>query len=146
LAWAKRCPTPYPEADVLKTLSALVNKSVGKGEYKPPEEGEDEPPLPERPALSEMAYCGLLGEYVRLIEPHTEADPAAILIGTLTAFGNVIGRGPHFCMEPDRHHANLWCVCVGQSGHSRKGVSLGRALDIFDESYRTPTAGACGGR
>src|SRR6185436_8314623 len=54
-------------------------------------------PWPEQ--LADEAYHGLAGEWVRLIGPETEADPAALLIQMLVAIGNLIGRGPHFVAE-----------------------------------------------
>src|SRR5262245_44300396 len=60
------------------------------------------PPWPD--PLAEAAYHGLAGEYVRALEPHTEADPAAVLVQLLVAVGNVVGRGPHFAVEGDLHH------------------------------------------
>ena len=48
------------------------------------------------PTLEEEAYYGLPGEIVHAIEPHTEADPVAVLINLLCAFGNAIGRGAYF--------------------------------------------------
>ena len=67
------------------------------------------------------------------IEPHTESDPAALLLQLLVAFGNVIGRGPHFEAEADRHGLNLFSVLVGETSKARKGTSLAhiRKLVIF---------------
>jgi hypothetical protein len=43
---------------------------------------------------SDTVYHGPLGELVHLIEPHTEADPLAVLTQLLVAFGNAVGRTP----------------------------------------------------
>jgi hypothetical protein len=86
------------------------------------------------------AYFGLAGEVVRAIEPHTEADPIAILIQYLAFFGNAVGRGPHFRVEGDRHFAVLNVVLVGQTAKSRKGTSAGRVREIFkvaDEEWES---------
>ncbi len=45
---------------------------------------------PARP-LTDDAFQGFAGEIVRKIEPHSEADPAAILTQFLGAFGNAVG-------------------------------------------------------
>ncbi len=74
--------------------------------------------------LPEALY-GLAGDIVRAIEPHTEADPVALLIQGLIVFGNVVGRGPHFMAERDRHGVNLFAVLVGRSSKGRKGVAWG---------------------
>jgi hypothetical protein len=81
--------------------------------------------------LSEDAYHGLAGKIVRLIEPHTEADPAAILVQLLTAFGSAIGRGPHWMIEGDLHTTNLFTVLVGDTSKGRKGTSWGRVRQLF---------------
>ena len=60
---------------------------------------------------------------VEAIEPYSEADPVAILVNTLTAFGNVIGSGPHFLVEKSEHHLNLFAVQVGKSAKGRKGTA-----------------------
>jgi hypothetical protein len=41
--------------------------------------------------MGDDAYHGLTGEVVHTIEPHTEADPVAILLQFLTLAGNVMG-------------------------------------------------------
>jgi len=81
--------------------------------------------------LDEKAFQGLLGKIVRTIEPHTEADPAALLVQTATAFGNLIGRNPHFMVEATRHAGNLFSALVGISSKSRKGTSWGYELELF---------------
>lgn len=82
-------------------------------------------------ALSQAAYHGVTGDLVRAIEPHSEADPAGLLIQFLVAFGNVIGRSAHFVAEADRHYMNLFVVLVGQTSKGRKGTSLGHVLRVL---------------
>jgi hypothetical protein len=155
IAWAKRCTPPYGEGDVEKSVGNLFAKAESKGEYRAGKNHDDgnhsfvpvatlpEPTTllsddddgPTVPVLEADAFHGVLGEYVRLIEPHTEADPAAILVASLVAFGNACGHDPYFGVEADRHRTNLFAVCVGESGHGRKGVSLGRALALFPEEF-----------
>ena len=81
--------------------------------------------------LDEAAYYGLAGRIVRAIEPHSEADPAAILIQLLVAFGNVIGRAGHFTAEADKHFTNMFAVLVGRTAKSRKGTSWGQVRERF---------------
>ena len=80
--------------------------------------------------LAAEALHGVAGKIVRTIEPHTEADPAAILIQTLVTFGNAVGRGPHFMAEADRHGVNLFAVFVGETAKGRKGTSWGHAKRV----------------
>lgn len=84
------------------------------------------------------ALYGLAGDVVRVIEPHSEADPAALLLQFLVGFGSVIGRQAHFVAEADRHPCNLYAVIVGQTAKGRKGTSLGqiqRVLALVDEAW-----------
>jgi hypothetical protein len=88
--------------------------------------------------LSDAALHGLAGEFVRTIEPHTESDPAALLMQFLVAFGNVIGPGPHWLAEADRHALNLYSVLVGESSKDRKGTSWAQVRALVsraDESW-----------
>jgi DNA primase len=86
-----------------------------------------EPPWP---LLDGAAYYGLAGDVVKTIEPHSESDPIGILIGFLTTFGNIVGNNPYYQVESDRHHANLFCVYVGNSAKGRKGTAAGRVKDV----------------
>lgn len=83
-------------------------------------------------SLRQEAFYGLAGEWVRAVEPHTEADPAALLVQFLVAVGNLIGRGPHFRVEADRHYTNLFAVIVGQTAKGRKGTSLGQVKAVLE--------------
>jgi hypothetical protein len=92
----------------------------------------DPTPWPDPPARE--AFYGLPGDIVRAIEPASEADPAALLVQELIAFGNVIGRGAYFTVEADRHHANEFAVLVGKTSKARKGTSWGRIGGLFRET------------
>ena len=78
-------------------------------------------PWPEPP--NEIVYHGLAGEIVRALDPHTEADPIAVLVQLLTAFGAAVGDGPYFHAGVTRHQPRLFIVIVGKSSRSRKGDS-----------------------
>ncbi len=81
--------------------------------------------------LNEKAYYGLAGEVVKLILPHSEADPVALLINFLTCFGNIVGNTPHFKIGADKHTMRLFSVLVGESAKARKGHSYGFIEHIF---------------
>lgn len=81
--------------------------------------------------LDAAAYTGLAGEIVSVIEPHTEADPAALLLQLLVAFGSIVGRRPHYLVESSKHHTNLYVVLVGRSSKARKGTSWDRTRALF---------------
>jgi len=76
---------------------------------------------------------GAAGEFVMLVEPHTEADPMAILFQLLVAFGNSCGSNAHFSIEKSKHHMNLFTVLVGASARSRKGTSWDWVRNAFEE-------------
>ena len=89
------------------------------------------------PILDEAAYHGIVGDIVRTISPHTEADPAAILTQVLTLAGNAIGRSPYYQVESSRHRPNLFAVLVGDSSKARKGTSFERTKEIVKVSDET---------
>lgn len=89
----------------------------------------NEPPWPD--PIDEAAYHGIAGDLVRTIEPHTEADSVALLVQFLVAAGNLIGRSPHYRVEGDSHHTNLFTVIVGASAKARKGTSVGRVRQVL---------------
>jgi hypothetical protein len=82
------------------------------------------------PVLDEAAYYGLAGDFVKALDPHTEADPAGILMQFVTMFGNIIGNNPYYQIESDRHHTNLFSVQVGATAKGRKGTSAGRVKAV----------------
>ncbi len=95
-------------------------------------------------ALEPAALHGLAGEFVRRLEPHTEADPAAILFQFLVAVGNLIGRFAHFIVEGKKQYCNMNTVLVGDTSKSRKGVSWGRVhemLQQIDSAWQRPASG-----
>ena len=73
--------------------------------------------------VAEPALHGPAGEFVQLIEPHTEADPIALLVQFLVSFGVAAGRHAHLRIEASHHYPNEFCVLVGASGKGRKGSS-----------------------
>lgn len=83
--------------------------------------------------LARAALYGVAGNIVEAIKPHTEADPVAILLQFLVAFGNVIGRHAYYKVEAVNHHLNLFAVLVGQSSKARKGTSLSHVLRLFEK-------------
>jgi hypothetical protein len=94
--------------------------------------GSVSPPRPSWPApLDAVAFHGLAGDIVRTIEPHTEADPGAILVSFLVAFGNVIGRGAGWKHGGTFHATNLFLLLVGPTGSGRKGTAGDEALRVL---------------
>jgi hypothetical protein len=92
------------------------------------------------PTLSDTALHGTAGKIVNLVAPHTEADPAAILVQLLADFGATLGPGPHIMAGNERHRAVINPLIVGRTNNGAKGTGLGvveavrkRALPWFDE-------------
>ena len=83
------------------------------------------------PTLAEEARYGLPGSALEVIEPHTEADPAAVLLNFVIGFGSVAGRGVHVRVGADRHGLNLFAVLVGETAKGRKGMSWGFAKTLL---------------
>jgi len=83
--------------------------------------------------LAKEAFHGLAGEFVNLVEPHTEADPAALLVQILTAIGNVIGATAFFQVEADKHYLKIFPVLVGETSKGRKGTSWGYIKHILKQ-------------
>jgi len=93
-------------------------------------------PYPE--PLASEAFYGLPGKIVRVIEPHTESDPAALLLQLLVGAGNLIGRTPTLMMDGAAHHPNLFAVLVGTTSKARKGTSwrqIRRLLAMVDPAW-----------
>jgi hypothetical protein len=88
--------------------------------------------------LAEQAFYGIAGEIVQAIEPHTEADPSALLFQFLAGFGNLLGRGPHTVADASRHGCNLFAAIVGVSSKGRKGTAwnhVRRVLEAIDPEW-----------
>jgi len=84
-------------------------------------------PFPENsPALR-----GLAGDFVRMVEPHSEADPAALLVQFLAACGVYIGNGAYVVIDGSCHYCIIHVVVAGQSSKARKGSSWSHVERIF---------------
>ncbi|NOT01456.1 MAG: DUF3987 domain-containing protein [Phycisphaerales bacterium] len=133
---AARCVPPLDESEVAGiakscTRYAPTGASMPKPTRAPARRIEATP----RPtALDEAAFHGLAGQIVRAIEPHSEADPAALLIQLLVSFGNIIGRTAHFVADGAWHYLNMFTVLIGDTSKSRKGTSWAHVHRICDGS------------
>jgi hypothetical protein len=97
------------------------------------EQPAPQPQQSDQAIFEQYALYGLAGEAVRALAPHTEAQPEAILLQLLAAFGNVIGPGPHCMVGATRHTLNLFLVLVGESSKARKGTSWNQIARLFAE-------------
>jgi len=118
---------------VMRDLAAVINSHW-------PHRSEIEFDLPqvevfEHPRLDDVALHGLAGDIVRTIEPHTEADKAALLGQFLVMFGNAVGREPYAMVNGTRHGTNLYLNVVGATAGGRKGSSYGEIRYLFQNTY-----------
>ncbi|MDH5296605.1 MAG: bifunctional DNA primase/polymerase [Nitrospirota bacterium] len=122
----ERCRPPLDENEVRR-----IAQSISR--YLPVQDI-----APTWPVLNDAALHGLAGEVVRLIGPHTEADPVALLVSFLSEFGAMLNRSPYLLLDGFYHPLLFWPVLVGQSSKSRKGTAGRRIetlLSLADESW-----------
>jgi Toprim domain len=123
-AWLKaaieEAPERFQTSEEELRAAGGYGVSSGKTEF---------PPAPE--PLREAAFHGLAGEFVRTVDPHTEADPAATLIQLLAAFGNACGRGTGFRVEATEHGTNEFVGIVGATSKARKGTAWDRCRGLM---------------
>jgi hypothetical protein len=151
-AAVKRANIPAPHKDLNEwtlndeassddLLEALVQAKPVMSKHGQPSPGDNSPNsrflpftlLDDYPApLGLAAFHGLAGEIVRRIEPHTEADPVALLFQLLAAFGNLIGHDHYIVADGARHYLNLYGVLVGQSSKGRKGTSWNHIANLME--------------
>jgi hypothetical protein len=126
-------------ADIQRRRAELLGLPYQEAEEELPSPiAQPDPPSPLQrgaawPSLAPAALHGIAGAVVRTITPHTEADPAAILLQFLAAFGNLVGPAPHCMVESTRHGLNLFVVLVGESSKARKGTSWRQICTLFSE-------------
>ena len=113
-----------PEGDGKRGGTSTETSDAGRGWPEP---------------LSEAAYHGPVGEFARLVEPHTEADAAALLVQFLVGFGNLCGSALfRFAGGGVAHHLNEYAVIVGDTSRARKGTSwaeVERFLESVDSGW-----------
>ena len=137
----RTAPATAPPDDPLdEEESCLEEDACLDQEPEEPDYAEDPEPSPAPPSqairpptLAGPALYGLAGLAVRTLAPHTEADPAAILLQFLAAFGNLAGPAPHCIVGSTRHGLNLFVVLVGESSKARKGTSWRQISSLFTE-------------
>ena len=125
--WAGRCIPPMDKEEVKRIVKDLVARDAAKlgiGLTAPSQDW---------PEMSEEALIGIVGDFIRQVEPHTEADRNALLVQFLTLAGTAFGRSPHYVIEATRHTTNLFSVVVGDTGDGRKGTGFERVKAVFPD-------------
>jgi len=96
------------------------------------------PQLPPRPDL--FLRHGVIGHFMRIVEPETEAHPVALGAALVAAVGNCIGRGPFTMVGRTPHRANLFVCVTGNTASARKGTGADIIADCMkpaDEYWAT---------
>jgi hypothetical protein len=132
--FAGKCRPPLPRKVALDQVARAYrlyepNPRIVVSGGSPPQEAEW--PTPPDGA----AFHGVAGQIVQMIEPHTEADPVALLLNLLTGFGVATGPNPHAMVGATRHSPRLFTVLLGKTGRARKGDSwtpVERVLRLAD--------------
>ena len=114
------------------TVVSLFDQPTGDG--RPRSLPVPAPPADWPAPPDQTAYHGLPGQIVTRIAPHTEADPAAILVQFLVCCGALIGRDAYFQVEATRHHPNEFVVLVGDSAKARKGSSFDHVARLLAQA------------
>jgi Protein of unknown function (DUF3987) len=83
------------------------------------------------PKLGAAALIGLVGAYIALVAPRTEADPVALLVQFLCFFGNCAGRSLYAVAEGAKHCLNIYLVLAGDTAKARKGTSAAHIRRFF---------------
>ena len=87
---------------------------------------------PEPP--DDAVYHGPLGEIVRAVAPHTEADPVGILGTLLATVGAAMGN-LRYIYQGSAQAPNLFVVLVGDSSTGRKGTAGSIAREVMNRAY-----------
>jgi hypothetical protein len=87
------------------------------------------------PDLKPEAFQGITGEIIAAVMPHTEADPAAVLVTLLTAFGAIAGLSPYALAGNEPHPGRLHTLIVGRTSDGGKGTSWAAVKAILAYAY-----------
>ena len=82
--------------------------------------------------MAREAFIGLAGDFVRLVEPHTEADPVALLTNFMVGGGVLFGREAYAIADGRTHYPVEFLLVAGQTGAGRKGTASARTLPVME--------------
>jgi Protein of unknown function (DUF3987)/Toprim domain len=118
-----RSPVVSDERQAAEAISIPASVAT-RGDKEPGSSDTQSDHWPDPP--DGAALHGLAGDFVGEVSPHSEADPAGLLMQFLCAFGNAVGHSAFFRAEADKHPMNLFMACVGETSKGRKGTSWGQ--------------------
>jgi hypothetical protein len=125
-------PTTPPPLATNGAAPAAKGFSSSDSFDSPPGEGQGA----SGPRLDPAALHGLAGQVVRAWQPHTEADPAGLLLTFLVMAGNMIGPGPHALVGAEHHPARLNALVIGETSRGRKGTAQSCMNPLFQQVER----------
>ena len=111
--------------DALDRLRPMLN-----GHRTTKQEERTKPDLWPEP-LGPAAHHGLIGDAVRVICPHSEADPAALTLTLLIGCGFLIGPRVRFRVGSVTHSTNSNGLLVGDTARARKGTSWNDTVQVL---------------
>jgi len=91
-----------------------------------------------KPALSNAAFAGPIGEVVSICAPQCEGSPVSILLPALAMYGCMVGRRAVQDIGGTHHFLNVFGLLVGDSGEGRKGTGNGvahRVMGLVDPRF-----------
>ena len=133
------CKPPMPDSVVKRKVESAFTRgprgeaaeNIAEGEITDENQSDILAPTWVEP-MREDAFYGLAGEFVRRVEPETEADRHALLANFLVMAGVQFGRNAFAVADGKRHYPNEFVLLVGESGAGgRKGTATERTLPIF---------------
>lgn len=88
--------------------------------------------IPHPQPIGLAAHHGIVGRFVSLVSPHTEADPSFLVLLFLVYAGNAFGRDAYISTGGDKHYSNLYLCAVGPTSGGRKGSATGPVEMFFE--------------
>jgi hypothetical protein len=84
--------------------------------------------------IDSPSMTGILGQIVRTVLPHSEADPFGLLMTALSRSSAFLGSGAYVPVSAgSRQPARLYVILVGSTARARKGVTESDIGSIFDQ-------------
>jgi hypothetical protein len=135
-------PDHVEDGESAEIRAAVKRISHGMANYPPDKIGFSDITLnlktrQKSPELDEKALYGVLGDWIRYIEPMTEVHPAALLAQGLATFGSLVAAketedaGPGFDVEDQHHTTGLYVLLIGESAKAGKGDSWARVKHLM---------------
>lgn len=92
------------------------------------------------PTLGGDTYYGLAGDVVQAVGPYTEADPAAVLFGFLSAAGCYLGNTAYLMAGNTQHPGRIWPLLTGATASGAKGTAMAvvqQIIRVTDREFAT---------